>query len=171
MEFKEFNKIYRLSRPCIVTEKLDGTNASICITDDGQFFIGSRTRWITPQDDNYGFAKWSMENKEELMKLGIGHHFGEWWGQGIQRNYGLKEKRWSLFNTSRWCLNGHEPKSIPTTDPRVFKTQDILPSCCGLVPVVYEGIFGSFSFDTLIYNLKATGSLAVPGWMKPEGLV
>lgn len=52
----------------------------------------SRTRWITPEDDNYGFAKWANENKEELLKLGIGQHFGEWWGSGIQRGYNLQ--RW-----------------------------------------------------------------------------
>jgi len=47
IEFKEFPKIARLSRECIITEKIDGTNASILITDDGDMFFGSRTRWIT----------------------------------------------------------------------------------------------------------------------------
>jgi hypothetical protein len=31
MEFKEFQKIPRLRRDCVITEKLDGTNAQICI--------------------------------------------------------------------------------------------------------------------------------------------
>ncbi len=63
-------------------------------------FIGSRTRWITAQDDNHGFARWVEGNKQELLKLGAGRHFGEWWGSGIQRGYGLQkgEKRFSLFN-------------------------------------------------------------------------
>jgi hypothetical protein len=27
--------------------------------------VGSRTRWITPEQDNYGFARWAMEQKKE----------------------------------------------------------------------------------------------------------
>ena len=88
-EFIEFPKMARLSRECIITEKIDGTNASICITEDGQVRTGSRTRWITPQDDNFGFSAWAHANKEYLMQLGKGLHFGEWWGSGIQRGYGL----------------------------------------------------------------------------------
>ena len=57
LEFREFPKIARLSREVIISEKIDGTNAQILITEDGQVLTGSRNRWITPQDDNYGFAK------------------------------------------------------------------------------------------------------------------
>lgn len=91
MEFVEFPKMPRLSRECVITEKIDGTNAQIFIADDCEtMLIGSRTRWITPENDNAGFARWCMEHKEDLLRLGPGRHFGEWWGQGIQRNYGLK---------------------------------------------------------------------------------
>lgn len=152
MDFTEFKKIPRLSRECVITEKIDGTNASICITEDGQFLVGSRKRWITPEDDNYGFARWAMENKEELLKLGTGHHFGEWFGSKIQRTYGLKEKRFYLFNTGKW---NNENK----------------PTCCGVVPVLYQGIFNTTIVDFCIEMLKAKGSTAVPGFMKPEGIV
>ena len=55
IEFEEFPKIARLSRECIITEKLDGTNAQVLITEDmdsGQRFlqVGSRSRWITPEE-------------------------------------------------------------------------------------------------------------------------
>jgi hypothetical protein len=79
-EFMGFPKMGRLSRECWVTEKIDGTNAQIYITDDGQMLIGSRTRWITPESDNFGFARWATEHKDELLQLGPGRHFGEWWG-------------------------------------------------------------------------------------------
>ena len=102
MEFRKFNKIARLSREIVVTEKIDGTNGLIAIGEDGEFQVGSRNQWITPEKDNAGFARWAYDHKGELMTLGVGFHYGEWWGQGIQRGYGLKEKRFSLFNTSRW---------------------------------------------------------------------
>ena len=153
IEFVPFRKIPRLSREATITEKLDGTNASIHITPDGQMLFGSRTRWITPEDDNYGFARWATANKDELMKLGEGTHYGEWWGQGIQRNYGLTEKRFSLFNTARWLDDAVRPK------------------CCHVVPVIYEGIFNTDSSAAAIELLKTQGSIAAPGFMKPEGVV
>jgi hypothetical protein len=153
MDFVEFQKIPRLTRECVITEKIDGTNGVIYIGENGEFLIGSRTRWITPQDDNYGFAKWCEANKEELLKLGVGTHYGEWWGQGIQRNYGLKEKRFSLFNSKRW------------TDDTVR------PVCCGVVPVLKIYTFDSNVIDEVIKDLTLNGSKAVPGFMKPEGIV
>ena len=88
LNFIGFPKIARLNRQVIVTEKIDGTNAQIRITEDGQFLVGSRSRWITPDNDNHGFAKWAYAHKDSLMELGVGSHFGEWWGSGIQRGYG-----------------------------------------------------------------------------------
>ena len=86
--FTEFQKIPRLSRDMVITEKIDGTNSCICITEDGEFLTGSRHKWITPENDNYGFSRWAHEHKDELMKLGVGVHYGEWWGSGIQRVMG-----------------------------------------------------------------------------------
>jgi hypothetical protein len=173
VDFVEFPKMARLSRECIVTEKIDGTNACIKITEDGGFLTGSRTRWITPSDDNYGFSAWAHRNIAELMKLGPGLHFGEWWGSGCQRGYGLSngEKRWSLFNVARWCLTGQEPQRIPTGDPRIEKYQQVLPECCHLVPVLYRGVFSTQMVDSAIDLLKHEGSKASPGFMRPEGIV
>lgn len=163
----------RLSRECIITEKIDGTNAQIFIDADGQFLVGSRNRWITPQDDNFGFAAWAHTHMEELKKLGAGRHFGEWWGSGVQRGYGLAkgEKRLSLFNVSRWCLHGQTPERIPTADPRIEKYQDVLPPCVGLVPVLYRGIFTTEACESTVERLRVNGSVAAPGFMKPEGIV
>lgn len=171
-EFRPFPKMARLSREMIVTEKIDGTNASICITEDGGFFTGSRTRWITPEDDNFGFSKWAHEHKEQLLQLGPGTHFGEWWGQGIQRNYGLNEKRFSLFNVTRWCLHGQDPQVIPSLDPKVpAKMQQLLPPCVGLVPVLFRGQFCTPDIDIIVNRLRITGSRAAEGFMQPEGVV
>ena len=157
MEFVSFPKIARLSREVVITEKIDGTNASICITENGKMFVGSRSRWITPQDDNYGFAKWAEANKDELMKLGVGHHFGEWWGKGIQRSYSMREKCFSLFNTSRWS------------------DDEVRPKCCRVVPVLYFGPIEEYGvmkgLKQAILRLQTIGSEAAPGFMKPEGIV
>jgi hypothetical protein len=170
-KFKPWPKMARLSRDCIITEKIDGTNAQVFITEDGDILAGSRTRWVTPTDDNFGFAKWVEGNKSELLKLGPGAHYGEWWGQGIQRNYGLNEKRFSMFNVQRWCLFGNEPKKFKNADPRIEKSQEILPPCVGLVPVLYDGGFDTNTALDMIRILEREGSVAAPGFMKPEGIV
>jgi len=170
--FEGFPKIPRFSRPCVVTEKIDGTNAQIYIgPEGGEFLVGSRTRWIQPVNDNHGFAKWAYEHEEELRQLGPGRHYGEWWGQGIQRNYGLKEKRFSLFNVRRWAPYGTEPKLISVDDKGVEKWQQVLPPCCHLVPVIYEGEFGSNSIAYALSLLQVNGSYAAPGFMNPEGII
>lgn len=151
-EFQEWPSIARLSREVIVSEKLDGSNASICITESGNVYAGSRTRWITPDDDNFGFARWVKNNEVELAKeLGVGTHYGEWFGQGIQRTYGLKEKKFALFNTTRW-----------TDAPRTL---------CEVVPVLYQGVFDTTIIDDVLESLRREGSRMVPGFSRPEGVV
>lgn len=162
----------RLMREVIVTEKIDGTNACIYIGADGEFLTGSRTRWITPEDDNFGFAAWAQEHKAELMQLGPGRHFGEWWGKGIQRGYGLAGRRFSLFNTIRWCLHGQTPQRIETGDPRQVKMQDVLPPCVGLVPVLWQGPFAAMMTALGVIEMTLThGSYAAPGFRPAEGVV
>lgn len=151
-EFVTFQKIPRLSRECVISEKIDGTNGSIFIGEDGEFLTGSRNRWITPEDDNYGFSRWAHAHKDELMLLGPGRHFGEWWGLGIQRGYGAPDKRFSLFNTARWN---------EVTPP---------PACCSVVPVLYTGIFDSTIVNKVLEKLRVEGSQAIP-FMNPEGIV
>lgn len=153
MDFVGFPKMARLSREVIITEKLDGTNAQVFIDQDGNIRAGSRTRWITPQDDNYGFAAWVEQNRDELLKLGPGRHFGEWWGKGIQRNYGLNERRFSLFNVQRWGGSTE------------------LPACCSVVPVLYRGEFDTAMISSVTANLRGQGSVAAPCFMHPEGVI
>ena len=152
MEFQEFPKMPRLSREIIVTEKIDGSNACIGIAEDGTVYAGSRSRWITPADDNFGFAAWVRDHQDELRDgLGVGRHFGEWWGSGIQRRYGLNEKRFSLFNVARWS--------------------DDRPACCHVVPTLYRGDFDTHWIERTLDILRRDGSHAAPGFMKPEGVV
>lgn len=190
MEFKPFPKMARLNRDIIVTEKIDGTNAQVFITPrvhegEGQdaggdsavevaaqnqyalafkdgyaIYAGSRTRWITPEQDNFGFAAWVKANAEELFKLGPGQHFGEWWGKGIQRGYGLEGRKFSLFNTGRW-------KTV-CSDAEGY---DTAPTCCGIVPILYKGPFSQAEIDDCIHRLEEKGSVAAPEFLDPEGVV
>ena len=145
-EFQEWPKIPRWQNETyIITEKIDGTNGCIIITEHGDIFAQSRSKILneTKAGDNFGFCKWVIGNKADLLSLGVGYHFGEWWGHGIQRNYGMKEKVFSLFNI--WMPE--------------------IPECVSKVPVVERDYERSWN------RLKEIGSVASPGFMKPEGFV
>lgn len=168
--FLEYPAISRLWRRMLVTEKIDGTNGLIAI-EDGILRVGSRTRWLDEQNDNYGFWRWSMDHREELLTLGDGRHYGEWWGKSIQRHYGLEERRFSLFDVSRFHLAGAEPRKIEKLDPRVERWTERLPSCCHLVPMLYDGLFSTDTIKTVAETLRIDGSRAALGWNQPEGIV
>lgn len=202
MEFVGFPKMARLNREIVITEKIDGTNAQIYITlptadvDADKvvaevkpyvILAGSRTKWITPgkQSDNAGFAAWVEANAEELFKLGPGQHFGEWWGGKIQRGYGLTEKRFSLFNTSRWIPRCDSHRAVDNTcvcpdcgytvfelnERKLAEGQQEAPGCCHVVPVLYQGPFAEHEIKNALSLLREHGSQAAPGFMRPEGIV
>lgn len=149
-EFVPWPKIPRWNRGIVVTEKIDGTNACV-IVEAGKVFAQSRKRLITPDKDNYGFGAWCAEHEEELLALGNGHHFGEWYGLGIQRGYGLDHKRFALFNVLRWSAGR--------------------PACCDVVPELYSGALEQEYIDECVAELRHRGSYAVPGFKPAEGVV
>ena len=94
--------------------------------------------------------------------MGPGMHWGEWWGQGIQRGYGLTEKRFSLFNTGRWFQTMPMGWIMGTAKA---------PPCCRVVPVLTVGNFKEINFEKQLLMLTERGSVAAPGFMKPEGIM
>ena len=183
MEFEKFGSLTRFSQGWTITEKLDGSNAQIAlevITEenknqndlavglvnnpvdgrDYRVFAGSRNKWLLPgkTTDNFGFARWVQENLAELVKLGEGRHFGEWYGSGIQRGYGLTggDKRFALFNAGRWS------------------DADIRPECCEVVHtfLLDEYVDNPYAAAQGVMSMMETqGSYHIPGFMKPEGIV
>lgn len=175
MDFQPFPKLTRLaefSQHCVITEKVDGSNAQVVIrkaqaedydhpqvvavVDGLAIRAGSRSRWVTPgkETDNYGFAAWVQANASSLVSLGEGQHFGEWFGGNIQCGYGQKEKRFALFNTDRW--GDHNPNT---------------PSVCEVVPIIHIGAYTEEAVEASMWSLALRGSKIVPGFMKPGGIV
>jgi len=129
------------------------------LVGDGLYAIyaQSRNKLILPgKQDNYGFAGWVSQHTAELVTfLGEGLHYGEWWGSGIQRGYGLTkgEKRFSLFNTRRF--------------------QDIYAESHSLlhsVPILYSGPLEEKLITGALEHLQTYGSVASPAFPKPEGI-
>jgi hypothetical protein len=178
VEFQPWPKTARLFRDVVITEKIDGTTAAVRIEArdlEGQLDLGfdpesfmghttidgttysfgaqSRKRLITPADDNFGFARWVLDNADALLyDLGPGTHFGEWWGASIRRGYGLDHRRFSLFNTAKW------------------QHADFTTARLDVVPVLYHDTFDPDEIQFALECLKTHGSVAAPGFDRPEGV-
>jgi hypothetical protein len=172
-KFEAFPKIPRLHGQTCITEKIDGTNGCIgylptetgyvmaacsrnrCLVDievSEHFQDHPRVEWHGT--DNAGFGAWVVANHTSLVRLGYGRHFGEWYGQGIQRTYGLDHKRFALFREPKGGL----PEGLPS-NVHVVPTLDI------------HGEFSMTRIESHMLLLKMDGSRAVPGFMNPEGVV
>lgn len=150
IEFKPWSKIPRGgTETVVISEKLNGTNSCIIIQEGSIVGCQSRNRIITEEDDNFGFAKWVGKNINELETLGDGYHYGEWAGQGIQKNpLSLEDKQLFLFNTARW--NPKNPN---------------LPKCCRVVPLLYKGAIDANTVQVVMAELTQNRSY------NPEGVI
>jgi hypothetical protein len=139
-----------------ITEKIDGTNACIRILD-GTVTTQSRKRLITPEDDNFGFAKWAYDNAGALTDvLGYGVHFGEWFGEGIQKNpLGIEGKRFAHF--SPWKYNEVEQERIRESGLVEF------------VPVLFEGQADYNVIPNIIEGLELYGSRVAGAKLVSQG--
>lgn len=90
MEFKQYQHIERLGTDevdgltlgaCMVFPKIDGTNASIWLKDDGSIGFGSRKRELSLDNDNAGFMAAMLEDESirKFFDRRPGHRlYGEW---------------------------------------------------------------------------------------------
>lgn len=144
-EFKGWGSTPRFHKGLTITEKIDGTNACIVIFN-GEVKAQSRKRMITPEDDNYGFAKWVYENAGALTDtLGYGYHYGEWFGEGIQKNpLGITGKRFALFHATKYTIeNGYDLEQVDGLET---------------VPLLFHGQADVWTIPHLLEKLKVFGS-------------
>ncbi|MFE1095862.1 RNA ligase family protein [Streptomyces smyrnaeus] len=192
--FPKFPKTTRVTKDVVLTEKIDGTNGLIYVQDantedarvmpgydsfvstwHGDYFIraGSRNRWLKPgkESDNYGFASFVREHAEDLAGLRPGLHYGEWFGKGINRGYGLEEKRFALFNAGRF----YDPKA-PYTDPQTIDYgygERPCPDSLTVVPVLAVTTFASVSryLDIVCDTMPGAFSFLNMDFARPEGVM
>lgn len=84
---------------CYVFPKIDGTNSSLWLGDDGEIKCGSRNRELTIDDDNAGFCKWAEEQAEVFTPFFEKHPdlrlFGEFLVPHTLKSY--RDSAWRRF--------------------------------------------------------------------------
>lgn len=163
-EFKSWRDIERfLGVHVVITEKIHGSNAQILVYRDeaGELHAraGSRKQYLDVLGpDNFGFAVYVKAHEAEICeKLGEGRHYGEWVGPGINGEYGFPDKHLVLFDHRRHPKEKFDSGNMP---PRM------LP-----VPVLYDGAYSADVVKEVMDRLRGEGSVLVPGFMRPEGIV
>jgi len=106
--------------------KLHGTNSAVQITNEG-FHAQSRTRIITPEKDNLGFAFWVYQNEEYWQKILDKHGemviFGEWMGPGVQKGMATNQIEWKAFAV--FAIQINLPDAVDEHDNTLPKTKFI----------------------------------------------
>lgn len=83
---------------CYIFYKLDGTNASVWLSEEGKVQGGSRNRELTVENDNAGFYNWVLTNKSiesYLTKYPTHTLYGEWLVPHSLKTY--REGAWRQF--------------------------------------------------------------------------
>lgn len=126
--------------------KLHGTNAGVGYSVNDGLWVQSRSNIITPENDNFGFARYVEDNKTAFIEL-FEHIlyvnpnlkdeniyiFGEWAGKGIQKSVGISqiEKSFFIFALKIQPKNKSEAYYLPSNylrdnEHRIYNIEDFL---------------------------------------------
>jgi hypothetical protein len=115
MQFKKYQHIERFGTEdvegielgeCYVFPKIDGTNGSVWLDDNGEIRAGSRNRELTLENDNQGFYAYVLQNeniKNYLHKHPTHRLYGEWLKPHTLKTY--RDDAWDRFYIFDVCLD------------------------------------------------------------------
>jgi len=129
MEFRKYQHIERFgtteveniaSGTCYVFPKIDGTNTSVWLDENGELQAGSRKRQLSLENDNGGFYEWVKEQKNILdyLKEHPTHRlFGEWLIPHSLKTY--KQDAWRKFYVFDVAIDKTEDKILHEGDSKL----------------------------------------------------
>ena len=146
--------------------KIDGTNASVWYDERGLHF-GSRSREITPDDDNQGFAAWASQSdalKEYFNRFGHHRLYGEWLVPHTLKGY--REDAWRRFYVFDVTVGeGDDHEYLP------YDRYQPLVEQCGIDYVTLMAVCENATLDQFIRALDANTFLMQDGKGAGEGVV
>lgn len=196
LQFQPFPKMARLTRECVITEKIDGTNAQVNIVPRCSCTFASPFESAGMACGNCNTKQFIIaQNDEFVMFAGSRTRYVT---PGKEDNYGFAA--WvtananDLFNLGpgrhfgEWwgskiqrgygrtyktfsLFNTSRWKDCYQNDDTLLPGQQIAPACCSVVPELYRGMFSENVVNGLLTILGSQGSQAAPGFMQPEGIV
>jgi len=189
IEFKAWPKTPRLNRDCIVTEKIDGTNAAVIILDPIEVEDGHNVGAGETTPDGTGIAVWN-EKLERMQIVAAQSRKRVIWPGKTTDNAGFAMWVWTNaqalaetlgegYHYGEWygtAIQGNpyalEEKRFSLFNVVRYAEFDLenVPGL-GVVPVLYEGPFDqAWINNNLIPRLRVRGSVVSPG-RKAEGVI
>ncbi len=146
------------------TVKIHGTNSGVRITKEGIVLAQSRNNVITPDNDNFGFAKFVDHYAQVFRDLfqKDDHDvivYGEWCGNGIQKGVAVSEleKMWVMFDMYR--INDEDHKVWDNSELVAFGNDDD--------PAINKlRIYSIYQFPTFVVELDFADSIALESAVK-----
>ena len=131
MEFRKYQHIERFGTnevesieigTCYVFPKIDGTNSSVWLGDDGMIHAGSRNRELTFEKDNAGF--YAAISKDERVMAYLQEHpthrlFGEWLVPHSLKTY--RDDAWRRFYVFDVCVDADNETGLEYLPYEVYK--------------------------------------------------
>lgn len=131
MEFRKYQHIERYGvtevdnieiGTCYVFPKIDGTNSSVWVNEDGSIRAGSRTRELTIEADNAGFFNAIGQDAKVLaylQKHPTHRLFGEWLVPHSLRTY--RDDAWRRFYVFDVCLDADNEVGLEYIPYDIYK--------------------------------------------------
>jgi len=173
MEFKKYQHVERFGTTevegielgmCLVFPKIDGTNGSIWLDNEGNIKAGSRNRELTLEKDNAGFYAYILSNdkfKKYLQKHPKHRLYGEFLVPHSLKTY--REDAWRRFYIFDVCLD-KEDGSVEYIPYDIYKEMleefdiDYIPPLAKIKNATYENFINLLNKNTfLIQDGKGYG--------------
>ena len=116
------------------TVKLHGSNSSVVIGKD-EIRFQSRNKVITPENDNYGFARWASDIDWRKVISNVNYDgdneliilYGEWCGQGVQSGVAISEMktRFVIFSIRVIDINKYKNDEESESGSEWLRSKDI----------------------------------------------
>lgn len=121
MEFKRYQHVERFGNSevndieigvCYIFPKIDGTNSSVWLNENGELKAGSRNRELTLENDNAGF--YNLISKNDAIASYLKKHpthrlFGEWLVPHSLKTY--RDDAWRKFYIFDVCVDSDEKET------------------------------------------------------------
>lgn len=177
MEFKKYQHLERYGNQSVsdielgevyVFPKIDGTNASVWLNDEGEVTAGSRNRELSHEQDNAGFYNYIVADEKikkmlnENPKLRL---YGEWLVPHSLKTY--RENAWRKFYIFDVILHksDEEFEYLPYNEYK--KILDVYD----LEYIVPLGVMKGGNYDNFIHYLDKNQYLIEDGKGNGEGIV
>jgi hypothetical protein len=185
MQFKKYQHLERFATSEVqnieigtvyVFPKIDGTNASVWLDDEGHLAAGSRTRTLSLDADNAGFLAWAQQQEAILhyLRENPTHRlFGEWLVPHSLKTY--RADAWRRFYVFDVAVDKREDEILHGGDDTVkylpYDAYKPLLDAFGLDYINPLKVIKNGNYESFIHELQANCFLIEDGKGCGEGLV